>query len=182
MKYLTPALDWLNSLDRKIRIQLGTGAAVLLLVAIALIALNGKTAVLSRKRAARETDLVQMMMLKHRYLSARIYSQRFSNRLASSRPDDSPAKIIEEIGIKGKSCQVTPLKGEQRGGFQEDAADVKLESLTANEAVNLVYRLENGTRPVKIKRAHFRTRFDDPSRLDLTLTIALLKSSPQGPQ
>ncbi len=182
MKYLTPALDWLNSLERRIRLQFGTAAAVLLLIIISLTALNGKIAVLSRKRAARETDLVQMMKLRQRYLSARILSQRFGNRLASSRADDSPAKVIEEIGIKGKSCQITPLKGEQRGGFQEDVADVKMESLTANEAVNLVYRLEHGMRPVVIKRSLFKTRFDDPSRLDLTLTIALLKSSSQGPQ
>jgi general secretion pathway protein M len=180
MKHLIPVLDWLRNLDGKTRMLLGTGTAFLLLVAITLTALNGRIAALSRKRTARESDLVQMMTLRQRYLSARMFSQRFSNRLASSRADDSPAKVIEEIGIKGKSCQITPLKGEQRGGFQEDAADVKLESLTANEALNLVYRLENGTRPVVIKRALFKTRFDDPSRLDLTLTVALLKSSPQG--
>ncbi len=180
MKHLTPVIDWLNNLDRKTRVLLGTAIAVLLLVAVILTALNGRIASLSRKRVARESDLVQMMTLKQRFLSARMFSQRFTNRLASSRADDSPAKVIEEIGIKGKSCQITPLKGEQRGGFQEDTADVKMESLTANEAVNLVYRLENGTRPVVIKRALFKTRFDDQSRLDMTLTIALLKSSPQG--
>lgn len=177
MKHLVPVLDRVKNLDRNTRMLLGAVTAVLLLSAMILAGLNGRIAVLSRKRAARESDLVQMMTLKQRYLSARMFSQRFSNRLASSRADDSPAKVIDEIGIKGKSCLITPLKGEQRGGFQEDAADVKLESLTANEAVNLVYRLENGSRPVIIKRALFKTRFDDPSRLDMTLTIALLKSS-----
>lgn len=182
MKNLAPLLETLKSLDRRTRLLLGTGTAAFLVLIIILVALNGKIASLSRKRISRESDLVQVMTLKQRFLSARMLSQRFSNRLASSRADDSPAKVIEEIGIKGKSCQITPVKGEQRGGFQEDAADVKIEALTANEAVNLVYRLENGSRPVVIKRALFRTRFDDPSRLDVTLTIALLKSSPQGMQ
>ena len=180
MKYLIPMLENLKNLDRRTRLLLGAGTAVLLLVAIIVVFMNGRIATLSKKRAARESDLVQVMTLKQRYLSARMFSQKFSNRLASSRADDSPAKVIEEIGIKGKSCQITPLKGEQHGGFQEDAAEVKLEALTANEAVNLVYRLENGTRPVVIKRAAIKTRFDDPSRLDLTLAVALLKSSPQG--
>lgn len=180
MKYLVPLLENLENLDRRTRMLLGAGMAILLLVAIILVVMNGRIATLSKKRTARESDLVQVMTLKQRYLSARMFSQKFSNRLASSRADDSPAKVIEEIGIKGKSCQITPLKGEQRGGFQEDAAEVKLEALTANEAINLVYRLENGTRPVVIKRAIFKTRFDDPSRLDVTLAVALLKSSPQG--
>ncbi len=182
MKYVTPLIEWVQNLDRHTRMYLGAVVSILLLVAIILFTVNAMTASLSRKRESREDDLVQMMTLKQRWLSARMLTQRFSNRLASAHADDSPAKIIEEIGIKGKSSSITPVKGEQNGRFVEDAADVKLESLTANEAVNLIYRLENGTRPVIIKRALFKTRFDDASKLDLTLTLALLKPSPQGKQ
>jgi general secretion pathway protein M len=182
MKYLTPAKEWLQNLDSRIRLYLGIAVSLLLLFVILLSAANDRITALSRKRESREADLVQMMTLKQRWLSARKFSQRFSNRLAATRADDSPAKLIEEIGIKGKSSSITPGKGEQNGQFIEDTAEVKLDSLTANEAVNLVYRLENGTRPVIIKRALFKTRFDDPSKLDLTLTIALLKPAPQGKQ
>jgi general secretion pathway protein M len=54
--------------------------------------------------------------------------------------------------------------------------------VTANEAVNLLHRLEKGSKPVVINKALIKSRFDDPSKLDLTLTIALLKSAPQGRQ
>jgi len=57
---------------------------------------------------------------------------------------------------------------------------VKLDGLTLNEAVNLLYRLEKGSRPVLVKKANLKTRFDDPALLDLTLTIALLKPAPKG--
>jgi general secretion pathway protein M len=98
--------------------------------------------------------------------------------MASLRPDDSPAKIIEETGIKGKSVKITPLKGEDRPGFIEDAADIRIEGLTLNEAVNLLYRLEKGSRPLVIKKSNLKVRFDDPSRSDLTLILALLKPAP----
>jgi general secretion pathway protein M len=62
--------------------------------------------------------------------------------------------------------------------MMEDAADVKIDGLTANEAINLIYRLEKGNRPLLLKKANLRVRFDDPSRLDLVLTIALLKPAP----
>jgi general secretion pathway protein M len=182
MRHLAPFIERLKNLDRRTRLLLGAGLSFLLLVAIILSAANDRIAALTRKRASRESDLVQMMTLKQRYLSAKAMSLRFSNRLVSTRADDSPAKIIEEIGIKGKSSRITPLKGEQRGEFVEDAAEVKLEALTANEAVNLIYRLESGTRPVIIKKAFIKTRFDDPSRLDLTIAIALLKPAPTGRQ
>ena len=93
--------------------------------------------------------------------------------------DDSPAKLIEETGIKGKSSQVKPMKGEDRPGFVEDAAEVKFEGLSANETINLLYRLEKGVKPVVIKRANLKVRYDDPSKLDVVLNIALLKPAPQ---
>jgi len=120
------------------------------------------------------------MTLKQRFQSAKLSSQRFAGRLAGVRADDSPAKIIETIGIKGTSSKVTPLKGDERGGFTEDSAEVKVEGLSLNEAVNLLFRLENGSRPVLVKKANLKTRFDNPAHLDLTLTIALLKPAPQG--
>jgi len=182
MRHISLFLERFKDLDRRTRLLVGGGLSLLLLVAILLSAVNDRIATLTRKRASRESDLVQMMTLKQRFLSAKAMSFRFSNRLVSTRADDSPAKVIEEIGIKGKSSRITPLKGEQRGEFVEDAAEAKLESLTANEAVNLIYRLESGARPVIIKKAHFKTRFDDPSRLDLTLTAALLKPASPGPR
>jgi general secretion pathway protein M len=169
-----------KSLDSQKRTQLGIALSLLLLIIVLLSFANQRIATLVKKRASRETDLVQMMTLKQRYLSARVQSQRFSNRLSATRADDSPAKIIEEIGLKGKTSQIVPVKGEDRGEYVEDAAEIKLEGLSANETINLFYRLEKGTRPVLIKKANIRTRFDDPAKLDLTLTLALLKISQPG--
>jgi general secretion pathway protein M len=100
--------------------------------------------------------------------------------MAALLPDDSPARIIEETGIKGKTSQSKALKSEDRGSYIEDTAEVKLDGLTANETVNLLYKLEKGNKPVVIKKALLKTRFDDPSKIDVTMTIALLKPSPQG--
>jgi general secretion pathway protein M len=55
---------------------------------------------------------------------------------------------------------------------------VRIDGLTANEAINLIYRLEKGIRPLSVKKANLRVRFDDPSRFDLALTVALLKPAP----
>jgi len=179
-KYLELLKERYESLDQRTRLQWGIGIALLLLVIILFTTLNGQISALEKKRKARENDLVEMMILKQRFQAAKLSSQRFAGRLAGVQADDSPAKIIEEIGIKGKSSKITPLKSEERGGFIEDSAEVKLDGLTLNEAVNLLYRLEKGTRPVLVKKANLKTRFDDPALLDLTLTIALLKPAPKG--
>lgn len=179
-KYLDLLKEYYENLDQRTRIYWGIGIAAVLLFVIIVTTLNERIAVLEKRRKARENDLVEMMVLKQRFLSARLASQRFAGRLSAIRADDSPAKIIEEIGITGKSSKVTPLKGEELGGFLEDSAEVTIEGLSLNEVVNLLYLIEKGARPIVIKKAKLKTRFDDPAVLDLTMTIALLKPSPKG--
>jgi general secretion pathway protein M len=180
MNYLALLKDTYHQMGRRSRVRLGIGLAVLLLLAVILVGLNSRVALLVKKRTAREADIAEMLRLKQRYLDANAAAQKLANRMEATTQDDSPAKIIDEIGIKGKGSQFRQVKGEMRGGYLEDAAEARLEGLTANEAVNLVYRLEQGPKPVIIKKAMIKTRFDDPAKLDLTLTLALLKPAPQG--
>jgi general secretion pathway protein M len=180
MKRLAVLADVWNGLDQRSRLWCGYALIALLAVSLGWSALAAKTAELERKRAAREVVLKELLPLKVAYRSARVNADQLQGRMASLRPDDTPARIVEEIGIRGKGVKITPLKGEERNGVIEDAAEVRIEGLTANEMVNLIYRLEKGSRPLTVKKANLRVRFDDPSRFDLGMTIALLKPLP-GP-
>jgi general secretion pathway protein M len=180
MRYLSLLHEQYRNLDDQARLRIGIVIAVLLVLAVLLSAVNRHISSLVRKRAAREANVVEMLQLKQRYQEANAVAQKLNNRLAAAKPDDSPAKIVEEIGIKGRNSQIKPLKGEDKGAFVEDAAEVKMDGLTASEAVNLLFRLEKGSKPVLVKKALLKPRFDDPSRLDISLTIALLKPAPQG--
>ena len=168
-------VDAWRDLDHRSRLRCGYALIALLAVALGWSALAARTADLERKRAAREAVLKELLPLRAAYRSAKMIADQQAGRISMLRPDDSLARVIEEIGIKGKGVKIAPLKGEERNGFIEDTADVRIEGLTANETVNLVYRLEKGSRPISLKKANLRVRFDDPSRFDLAMTIALLK-------
>lgn len=180
MNYLKLATDWYHHLDSRVRLRIGIGIALLLFLAIIFSSANDRIGMVKKKLAAREADIAELLVLKQRYLEAHAVAQKLANRLTATRADDTPARIIDEIGIKGKGSQIKPIKGEEQGGYVEDAAEVKIDGLTLNETVNLLFRLEKGAKPVVIKKALLKTRFDDPSRLDLTMTVALLKAAPQG--
>jgi general secretion pathway protein M len=161
----------LGRLSERQRLQLMGGVALLLALAVLYSLAHDRVERLAKRRVAREITLTEMMSLRQSYRDAQAGSQRLTNRMAAVKADDTPAKIIEEIGIKGKNLQVRslpPMEG-------ADVAEVRIDAVTVNEAVNLLYRLEQGARPVVIRKSLLKTRFDDPSRLDLTLTIALLK-------
>jgi general secretion pathway protein M len=172
--------DVWQGLGSKARLWCGYALIALLAAAVGWSALNDRVQALEKKRAAREAVLKDLLPLKALYQSARQSSDQLNGRAASLRPDDSPAKIIEDIGIKGKSVKIVPLKGEERSGFTEDAADIRIDGVTLNEAVNLLYRLEKGSRPLIIKKCNMRVRFDDPGRCDITLIMALLRPA-SGP-
>jgi general secretion pathway protein M len=178
MRLLEKVRDYWSGLDSRTRLWTGYLLIALLAVVMAWSALAGKTALLERKRTAREAVLKELLPLKVSYRTAKQSADVFTGRMAVIRPDDSPAKIIEEIGIRGKGVKIAPLKGEERSGFLEDAADVRIDGLTANETINLVYKLENGSRPLLVKKANLKVRFDDPSRFDVALTVALLRPAP----
>jgi general secretion pathway protein M len=167
--------DMWHGLDRSSRLWAGYAMIALLAIVLGWSALAAKTAALERKRLAREAVLKELMTLKASYRAAKSSTDQLMGRMSGVRPDDSPAKIIDEIGIRGKGVKIIPVKGEERNGILEDAADVRIEAITANEAVNLIYRLEKGARPITLKKTNLRVRFDDPSRFDLAVTIALLK-------
>ena len=175
-------MDAWRDLDRRSRLWCGYALITLLAVVMGWSALASRTASLERKRAAREAVLKELLPLKVAYHSAKTVSDQQAGKMATLRPDDSLAKIIEETGIKGKGVKIAPLKGEERNGVIEDTADVRIEGLTANETVNLVYRLEKGGRPISLKKVNLRVRFDDPSRFDLAMTAALLKPAPGQPK
>jgi len=164
-----------RELDPAIRLKVGIGCAVCLALALLYSLAHDQVNSLEKRRIAKESEIAEILILKQRYQETSSAAQRSANRLAAVRAGDSPAKLIEETGIKGKSLQVKPLKTEERNGFQEESADVRIEGLTPNEAINLLFKLEQGTRPASVRKALFKTRFDDPSRLDLAMTVTLLK-------
>ncbi|HWI40294.1 MAG TPA: hypothetical protein VNX25_02255 [Verrucomicrobiae bacterium] len=177
MNRIRTALSRFSAADPAVRLRWMYVAAALLLLAVAFSAVRDRTAALERKRLQREREVAELMTLRQRFREVKSASDAAAGRLSGGRADDSPAKMVEETGIRGKSLQVRPLKGEDIPGFVEDVAEVRIDSLSANEAVNLLYRIEKGPRPATIKRASVRTRFDDPSRLDLVMTVSLLKPS-----
>jgi len=178
MRLLEILRDRWQNLDERTRLWSGCAVIVLLAAAVGWSTLNSKVQALEKKRSAREAVLKEILPLKLAYLAARQSSDALRGRMASIAPDDSPSKIIEETGIKGKSIKIVPLKSEERNGVTEDAADIRIDGLTLNEAANLLYRLEKGSRPLVIKKSNLRIRFDDPSRSDLTFVLALLKPTP----
>lgn len=166
-----------RELDPRIRLRWGIGLAVFLSLALLYSFANDQVKKIETLRIAKEGEIAELLALKQRFSEASAIAQRNANMQTAVRTEDSPAKLVEDTGIKGKSLQVKPLKSEERGGVIEEAAEIKIDSITPNETINLLYRLEYGAKPATVRRALLKTRFEDPSRLDLTMIVTLQKAT-----
>lgn len=164
-----------RDLEPERRLKVLLGAALL----IALILLYTQAREQARRqelrRASREAEAGEMLLLRQRYRDASAAAANSAGLLAAVRSGDTVAGLIEETGIKGGGIQIKPLGPGEKAGGAGESAEVKIDRLTMNEAVNLLYRLEHGGRPVSVQRALLKGRFDDPARIDIALTVTLHK-------
>jgi general secretion pathway protein M len=166
-------------LNEKRRLQLLVGCAVFIALVLLYTMSLERVKRLELRRATRETEIKEMLLMKQRYRDAFAAAGATSNLLAAVRSGETVAGLIDETGIKGGGVQIKPLKPEEKQGVAEESAEVRIDRLTLNEVVNLLYRLEQGGRPVSVKRVLLKARFDDPSRVDLSLVVALQKPAGQ---
>lgn len=145
-----------------------------LLVAYSL--LSNRVQQLERTATARAATLQELLGLQQRYREASAAAGRLANRLAAVTPEDTPLALVEQTGITGSgSVQLKPLPRQENGATLRDTAEIRMQGLSLNELVNLLYLLEQQPKPVVVDKAVVRTRFSEPARLDLVLTLSLLR-------
>ena len=84
-------------------------------------------------------------------------------------------EIFLSLGLKQKIRSVKPLTTKEIQGAVEEEAEVQVEKVNINEAVNLFYKIDNAPMSIIIKKAAMKTSFDNPANLDITMTIAFVR-------
>ncbi|MGO9016026.1 MAG: hypothetical protein ACLQF0_13735 [Dissulfurispiraceae bacterium] len=84
-------------------------------------------------------------------------------------------EIFLSLGLKQRIRSVKPLTTQEAPGLVEEEAEVQVERVNINEAVNLFYKIENAPMSIFIKKAAMKASFENPANLDITITIALVR-------
>jgi hypothetical protein len=84
-------------------------------------------------------------------------------------------EIFRSTGLTQKVKSVKPTATRDKKHSIEEEADVEVEKVNMNELVNVLYRLENAPMVLLIKKTRLKTSFEDPSLLNITMTVGLVK-------
>jgi mannitol-specific phosphotransferase system IIBC component len=133
---------------------------------------------LKRERDALRSQQKEMLVLANEYAGLK-------NTVASVEAKKSLTNVegivqaVDEVfksmglGQKVKSVKSTGTR--EKKYASEEEAEVSVERVTMNEMVNILYRIENAPMILSVRRTSIKTSFDNPSLLNITMTVGLIK-------
>lgn len=84
-------------------------------------------------------------------------------------------EVFRSLGLSRNVRSVKPLGVREKKYGVEEEAEVQVEKVNMNEMTNIFYKMENSPMVLSIKKTTIKTSFDNPSLLNLTITVDLVK-------
>lgn len=166
-----------NRLQGKTLVYL-KGAAALCGAVIFIIATNGAIGRVEKRAQAKKAALKTFYSKKDEYIKERAEVAPLEKKLLLPQSGESPVAVIEEIGvstgIKSNINSFKPFEDKALKGYLKNGVEVKVEGITLNQLVNLVYRMENYRNLLLIKDFMMKSRFDNPDIYDITMQVVLV--------
>ena len=157
------------------RLLISAAAVIILVVSVLLV-----TASLSLKKegSALRSQKEEMLLLREDFLELNKKISAIEGKKSLIKVEGIiPAidEIFRSTGLAQKVKSVKPTATRDKKYALEEEADVEVEKVSMNELVNVLYRLENAPMVLLIKKARLKTSFEDPTLLNITMTIGLVK-------
>lgn len=151
------------------------GAALIALLAFIglTLAVNGRSA---RKLKTLQNEAAAFEAVRAEYMLERAKIEPYEAKLLApaSNASDAVQEAASEAGIKKNLSAVKPFDEPASKGFRKSGVEVKIEGVTLNELLNLVYRIENHPNMLVVKDFVLRSRFGSSDLNDVTLQVVLV--------
>ena len=131
---------------------------------------------------AKKAELASFDKMKARYLSDFSEISPLEKKLKAPQPGQSVGSMVEEmasgIGIKKNIASFKPLEAKAEKGYEQSGVEVKVEGVTLNQFLNLMYRMENHGSLLLVREFFMKSRFDNPELFDVNLHVELVSRRP----
>ena len=135
----------------------------------------------ARKKASARSALAGMRVEAWKLAELENKLNSYEKQIDNSNPGVKAVPVLEDLVSKlGLSSQVIKLKAsdsKQDNGFLFSSAELELERLDLNQLVNLLFRIKNHQALLIVKRADVERDFQETDRLNLAMTVSLVKAS-----
>lgn len=85
-------------------------------------------------------------------------------------------EVFLPLGLKQKVKSIKATGVRDVKDAVEEEAEIQIERVDMNEAVNILYRFENAPMALPVRKAVLKASFDNPAHLNITMTVALIRN------
>lgn len=133
-----------------------------------------------RSIAAKNRQIEEVRELQSEYLSLREQMERAESKLGRSSGLSALAMVEEiasQIGSRENLSYIRPQPSQTQGEIQIENLDVKLERLSMQQTLQLLWGFETSNTQMQIKNLRLKRRFDNPAQTDVTLTVSVFRKN-----
>ncbi len=184
MKY-----DWrqvVNAYQRlsaRERTLLGVAGGVLLLIGLYTLVWDPMARgreLLGRRIAQKEKELAEVQELRQTYLE--LLRQFEASQAVLQKGDDKfslfphiEATVSQVVG-RERIASMNPQSKTVGDTYREESVELKLTEISLEQLVDMMYRIEKGSHPLRVTRLQVKKRPRDPHTFDVTATVSMLKA------
>jgi type II secretory pathway component PulM len=178
--------NFYQRLSPRERILLGLAVGSLLVISLYSFVwdplVSGRQA-LQQRIAAKERDLKAIQEQRTRYLD--LLRQLEANKTAVVRTDQNFSlfayiqNAVSQAISRDHIASMNPTEKNLSDEYQEQAVEIKLTSVSLDQLVKALYRVEKGDVALRVSRLQVKKRYNDPHNFDIAATVSLLK--PRAP-
>src|SRR6185369_15401487 len=85
--------------------------------------------------------------------------------------------VSQVLGGREKIASMNPQNKELSGAYREESVELKLNAVSLQQLVDLMYSIEKGAQPLRMTRLQVKKRPREPQSFDVIATVAMLKST-----
>lgn len=140
---------------------------------------------LTKRIQTKQHELVEMQQMRETYLDLLNQFDLRQKIIEKADPHFSLFPHIEStvsqvLGGRDKIASMNPQNKEIGGAYREESVELKLNGVSLQQLVDLMYRIEKGPQPLRLTRLQIKKRPREPSTFDVTATVSMLKALEAG--
>jgi general secretion pathway protein M len=169
---------WAQRNQREKYVLLGGGLAVFLFLTMEWFVLPtlDRLNQLDLLIVEKEREIGRFEELRHRYHGTHSRLENIVAKLEKQERGFSLVAYIEQMTmaqqVKHAVVELRPIVSSPIEGYQETAVELALENISLRQAVSLLEALESSPYYLQVKRFSMKSRFSDPSVLDVRLVVS----------
>jgi hypothetical protein len=186
---LSPLINAYQRLSNRERTLVSLASAALVVILIYTMIwqpIEDDRVQLARRIQTKKTELSEIQRMRDTYLDLQNQYDLRQRIIEKADPKFSLFPHIEStvsqvLGGREKIASMNPQNKDLSGAYREESVELKLNGVTLQQLVDLMFHIEKGGQPLRLTRLQLKKRPREQGTFDVTATVAMLKSLQNAP-